>query len=294
MNTNKKFQLSPYLYISPLTAVMLMILGYPFIYSICLGFTDYSMMQTEQSFVFLDNYIHIVTASYFWSTLGNTFLYAAVDVILITLLGLATAMLLNTHFWGSTLLKGVLLLPWIMPEVVTGYTWKWMLTSGYGIINNMLSKVGIITNDFSWFSTGSMAFCAVIIASVWRGFPFIAMMVYARLQTLPKEQLEAARIEGANSMEVFIYITTAHIKPILERCILLAFVWTFNSFSIIYTMTNGGPFDQTQTFPLLIQKTAFSYYRIGESAAMSVLMLVVILSVLLLGRMILLNKKRVE
>lgn len=273
----------PYILIAPSIAILLTMVCYPFLSNIYYSLIDYTLIKKDRPFVFLDNYISVFQKTYFWSTILRTCIWTFSNIVFVLILGILTSLLLNSKLKGKFLIKGALLIPWILPEVVTGYTWKWMLTSDYGIINSMLTSLGIIDYNFSWFKTGTMAMTAVVIANVWRGYPFMAVMLYAKLKTLSKDQLEAAKIDGVTNIQMFIHIIIPHLKPIIDKCTLLAFIWTFNSFSIIFTMTNGGPVDKTETFPLIIQKTAFQNFKFSEASTMSIIMLVAMLLMLFCG-----------
>lgn len=281
--------LSPYLLLAPAVLVILGTVAYPVVYNIYLSFIDYTLTKPDKPFVGLGNYITVLQADYFADVLKQTLVWTLGNIVLLLALGLAVCMLLNQEFVGKNLLKSLLLISWILPEVVTGYAWKWMLMSDFGIVNAALEKIGLVGPDFSWFRTGSMAMLAAILANVWRSFPYMTLMLYAKLKTLPGELREAAEIDGATRPQQFAYITLPHLKPVLQRCTLLAFIWTFNAFSIIYTLTAGGPVGKTETFGLIIQRIAFSNYRFGEASALSMVMLFILMLVIgggsLLGKL---------
>jgi multiple sugar transport system permease protein len=178
---------------------------------------------------------------------------------------------------GVSILRACILLPWILPEVVTGYTWQWILQGEYGIVTSNLIKLGIISSDFSFFENGAAAMFAVILANVWRGFPFIAILMFAKLKTLPNELVEAARIDGASPVQIFIRVTISWLMPIIQRAGILAFIYTFNAFSIIYAMTGGGPIGATETLSVAIQRIAFRDYNFGGASAFGVIILIITL-----------------
>lgn len=273
-------RITPYILVGPSILVLLVMVCYPFFSNIYYSFLDFTLVKKDVPFVFLENYITVFQKDYFWNTLLRTFVWTISNIAVMLVLGILTSFTLNSGFKGKTLFQSALLIPWILPEVVTGYTWKWMLTSEYGIVNNLLTFLGIINYDFSWFKTGTAAMAAVIIANVWRGYPFMTVMFYAKLKTLSKDQVEAARIDGANGFQIFYNVILEHLKPIIQKCTVLAFIWTFNSFSIIFTMTNGGPIDKTETFPLIIQKTAFQNFKFSEASTMSIIMMFAMIAVL--------------
>lgn len=273
---------SAYLFILPMVLVLLTMVAYPFLANIGYSFLDYKLTQADKPFIFLDNYIRIFTEEDFLAIFGRTVVWTLGNMALILLLGISVGMLLDSNIKGKVLLQTVLLIPWVIPETVTGYVWKWMMASDYGILNRILMELGLIGPDFSWFRDGNMAMLAVILANVWRAFPFMAVMVYAKKRAMSPDWVEAAVIDGANSWQVFRHITLPYLKPVIARVATLVFIWSYNAFGIIYTMTNGGPLEATTIFPVYIQKKGFSNYDFGITAAMSVLMMITML-ILLLG-----------
>lgn len=254
--------------------VLLIFVAYPFLENLRYSFLDYKLTQIDKPFVFLDNYMKIFQSEDFLGLLGRTLVWTVGNMVFVLLLGISCGLLLDTKLKGKILLQSVLLIPWVIPETVTGYTWKWMMASDYGILNHILESLHIIGPDFSWFKSGTMAMVAIILANVWRAFPFMAVMVFAKKKTMPADWVEAAKIDGANSWQILRHITLSYIKPVVLRVSTLIFIWSYNAFGIIYTMTDGGPLNATTIFPVYIQKKAFSSYDFGITAAMSVLMMV--------------------
>lgn len=270
-----------YIFFLPMLLVLLVFVAYPFVENLRYSFLDYKLTKIEKPFVFLDNYIKIFRSSDFAGLLSKTLVWTVGNIVLVLVLGISSGLILDTDLKGKVILQSVLLIPWVIPETVTGYTWKWMMASDYGILNKILIGLNIIGDDFSWFRNGNMAMLAVILANVWRAFPFMAIMVFAKKKTMPADWVEAARIDGANEFQILRYITFDYIKPVVMRVATLIFIWSYNAFGIIYTMTDGGPLGATTIFPVYIQKKAFSSYDFGITAAMSVLMMVCM--VILLG-----------
>lgn len=275
-----------YFFFVPMIAVLLVFVAYPFIENLRYSFLDYKLTKIEKPFVFLNNYVKIFTSEDFIALLTRTLVWSVGNIILVLILGISSGLLLDTDLKGKLLLQSVLLIPWVIPETVTGYTWKWMMTSDYGILNRILRDLGVIGPEFSWFKSGNMAMLAVILANVWRAFPFMAIMVFAKKRTMPSDWIEAAKIDGANSFQIFYYLTLHYIKPVVMRVATLIFIWSYNAFGIIYTMTDGGPLGATTIFPVYIQKKAFESYDFGITAAMSVLMMVCMFLILGAGNLI--------
>jgi multiple sugar transport system permease protein len=282
MKVNRQKNILPYLLIAPALILLLTFLAYPMISNLITSFYSYKLSSPKRPFVGLNNYRTILTSGRIWSAVGRTFFWTFVNLFLIIVLGVLMALLLNTKFPGSAFLKSFMLVPWILPSVITGYIWLLMLGEDSGIITYALKNLHIVSQDFSWFSTGSTSMAAAIIANSWRGFPFVALMVFARLSNLSQDQVESACLEGATRGQIFRYITLPHIKPVLNNCILLVFIWTFNAYDIMRVMTNGGPAEKTTTMSILVYKEAFNYYSISNAAAISVVMFLLMLIIILL------------
>ncbi|MDR1288329.1 MAG: sugar ABC transporter permease [Treponema sp.] len=253
---------------------------FPFILNIYVSFTGYTLINQNLSPVGLVNYRQVIKDGILWNTTLRTLIWTAGSFIPIFLLGVLCSLVMNSRIRGISILRALILLPWIMPEVVTGYNFQWMFSGDYGIVWTYLVKWGTISKDFTFFTSPAGALFAVILANVWRGFPFVAVMSYAKLKTIPAEQIEAAIIEGTNPLQRFVYITIPWLFPILKRCAFLVFVWNFNSFSIIYTMTKGGPGATTETFPVMIQRIAFRMLDFRQATTLgtfSALIVVVVL-----------------
>ncbi len=283
MNRSHKTSVTPYILILPVVITLLGVLLYPVLSSAWISMLDYTFTKVDRPFIWFENFKEILQDDLFLGATVKTIVWTAINIVGMTILGLFTAILLTCKFKGNVIIKAVILIPWILPQVVTGFTWSWMMTQDFGIINHFLIKLGLVPEGFSWFQTGELAFVATIIANVWRGFPFFALMLYAKITSLPKDQIEAATIDGANSVHVFIHITLAHIKGVLATCILLSFLWTFNAFDIIFVMTNGGPNNATLTLPLLLQRSAFNNMDLGNASAMALVMLIIMVAILLIG-----------
>ncbi len=253
---------------------------FPFFLNIYISFTGYTLTYPDLKPIGLENYRLVLGDDLLWKTAQRTLIWTVGCFIPIFVLGVSCSLVMNSRIPGIGLLQALVLLPWIMPEVVTGYNFQWMLTGEYGIVWHYLVKWGIISKDFSFFISPSGARFAVILAYVWRAFPFVAVMTYAKLKTIPTEQVEASLIEGAGPIQRFIHITVPWIIPVLKRCAFLVFIWTFNSFTTIYTMTKGGPGITTETFSVMIQRVAFRMLDFRQATTLGVLSALIVITVL--------------
>ena len=209
------------------------------------------------------------------------------------LLGMFYAIIMTFKIKGISIIKALILMPWIIPESVTAYVWKWLFSADTGLIYYILLRLGVISEGTSFFFNGNLAMLMVILANVWRTAPFVAIMTYAKLTAVPDSQIEAAKIDGASSLQAFAYIKIPWIMPIVERCIMLLFVWSFNSFSIIYILTNGGPAGDKTTLPYLIRQAGFVNFNFSRAATLSAVSLLIILFVFGVVRIVFMLAKKI-
>ena len=217
----------------------------------------------------------------FWSTVGRTIVWTAGSVVGGYIVALALALLLNREMHGRGFFRALFLIPWVVPDVATALLWKWLYADEYGVINHLLRTWGLITRPIQWLADPSLAMASVIMVQVWKLTPVMFIVLLAALQNVPKELHEAAELDGAGPLQRFRYVTFPVIRPTSVIITLLASIWTFQAFDIVYLLTGGGPADATEILPTLIYQKAFWASDIGYAAAIGMLMLVclVILSV---------------
>lgn len=271
--------------------MMGLFLLYPMVENLVISFFHYSLSEIERPFVGVKNYIDLAGDTHMWKALGRTAIWTAINLFFAILIGVGSAFLLFTGFKGSGLLKSFILIPWILPSVITGYTFSLMLNEDAGIITWILKSLGMVGPKFSFFSSGALSMFAAIIANVWRAFPFFTLMIYAKLCTIPNDQMDAAKLEGASGLKLFHYVLLPFIADVLQSCIFLCFIWTFNAYDIMKVMTNGGPAELTTTMSILIQREAFSYFSLSNASTMSIYTFVIMLFVVAMMNLI---KKRVR
>jgi len=278
MTLRKKLNnIMPYLYSTPFFILIFLFMLCPFVLNIGISFTNYSMNGRELKFVGIKNYGDVLSNPGTWSAIRLTVVFIIGCVGLTMLLGMFYAVVMTFKIKGNILIKAFILMPWIIPESVTAYVWKWLFSSDTGMVYYLLEKAGFIADGTSFFFDGVLAMAMVIMANVWRTAPFVAVMTYAKLSAVPDSYIEAAKMDGANALQAFRYIKLPWIRPILSRCTMLLFVWSFNSFSIIYILTNGGPAGATTTLPYLIRQSGFQNFNFAQATALSVIALVMIL-----------------
>lgn len=263
--------------LAPAALLILIIFTYPIVSNLILSFTDQNLIRRGFSWVGWANFAKLLRDRVFWVSLYNTVVWTAGSVGLQFVVGTGAALLL---FYSGKRVQGffrtALVVPWMMPVIVIAIMWRWLLNDLYGIIPYYLAVWGFTRDMISVFSTGNGSMIAVILIDVWRAFPLIMLSVLAGLQAIPREQFEVAVVEGASRLQTLRYVILPNVTGILATMAVLRTIWTFNDFDRVYLLTGGGPGISTQTLPILAYKTAWSSLRVGEAAALSVLMLIVL------------------
>ncbi|HLH74787.1 MAG TPA: sugar ABC transporter permease, partial [Chloroflexota bacterium] len=217
----------------------------------------------------LNNYRAIAAIPDFFTSTRLTLVWTLGSMLGESILGTLVALALNRRFHGRELLRALLLIPWVTPAVVTAVTWRWLYHSEFGVINAVVGPLGLFPAKENWLGDPHTALWAVMLTNVWKGFPFWMTMILAGMQAIALEQYDAARVDGANGWQLFRYITLPGLKLILTITSILSFVGNFNSFTLIYAMTQGGPVDSTKILPVYIWQDAFVFFRFGEASAIA-------------------------
>jgi multiple sugar transport system permease protein len=263
--------LSGYLLVLPVCLILLALVAYPFVYAIYISFTD-RVVGNAGKWVGLANYDFLIHWVTFNAAVVNTVVLVVASNAVKLVVGLGLALLLNQKIRFRNLFRAWVLLPWAMPAFVAFLTWRLLFQPIGGGIDLILEQVGLTNAPIDWLGQRSTAMPAVIIATVWRGFPFWCISFLAALQNVPDEQYEAAKIDGADRIQRFRYITLPGIRYTILLVALLSSIWTANSFENIWIMTQGGPSDATMIFPILAF-FGLQSQRLGEAAAVSVALL---------------------
>lgn len=261
-----------YLLISPSMLFLLFMLGYPFVIAIILSLSEKSL-GGPMTFVGLDNFVKLFATDRFWLTVQNSLVYTGGALLLKFAGGLGLAQLLNRPFPGKRLATALVLLPWIIPTVFSTLAWWWMLDPANSIINIMLKKWGLITNNLPFLVNSTWAMSSLILLNVWRGVPFFGITFLAALQTVPEELQEAAKIDGANAWQRFWRVSFPLIVPVVIIVVLISTISTIADFELPYLLTKGGPRDATLIFGLLSYDYALGVGRLGIGSAVSITML---------------------
>lgn len=273
-----KIDLFPYILVSPALLVTVAIIFIPMLRTISYSFMNYVLYKpNEKAFNGLANYVQAFHDEVFWSSFWHTAIWIVGIIAFQFLLGLITALLLNRNFALRGIARSLILIPWVTPSVITALMWRWMYDGNYGLINQLLVQAGLISRFIPWLAESSTALGAIILALIWQGFPFFAIMLLAGMQAIPQELYEAAAIDGAGPWKKFIRITFPLLLPIIFTTILLRTIWVANSLDVIVIMTGGGPGYSTYTLPVYSYAKAYKGMDFGYSSALAVLLTIFIM-----------------
>jgi multiple sugar transport system permease protein len=271
-------------FILPLVVLMAGLIFWPFINAILLSFTTRSITRAE-TWVGLANYARLWRDSDYRSAVNNTILFTVASVSVKLVVGMVIALLLNSRLPFRNVLTGIMLLPWIVPEVVTAMAWRSIYDPLFGGLNPILRGLGLIDRPVAWLGEPDKALASVIAVNVWKGIPFFTILLLAGLKAIDKEQYEAAEVDGASPAKRFRHITLPGLQYVIAVTVLLSTISTFNTFGLVYLMTGGGPGGTTRLYSILAYERAIHALRFGPGAAVALSMAPVLaIFILLLAR----------
>jgi multiple sugar transport system permease protein len=268
------------LFMLPAAALLLVFLTYPLALGVWLGFTD-TRIGRDGVFIGLENYELLADDTVFWLSVFNTVLYTVVASILKFGLGLWLALLLNQHLPFKAFIRAIVLLPWVVPTVLSAIAFWWIYDAQFSVISWALIQMGIIDAPINFLGDSANARASVIAANVWRGIPFVAITLLAGLQTIPQSLYEAATLDGASPWQRFRFITLPMLTPIIAVVMTFSVLFTFTDFQLIYVLTRGGPINATHLMATLSFQRAIPGGNLGEGAAIAVAMIPFLLSAIL-------------
>src|SRR5947209_6376690 len=255
----------------PTLALLGMFIAYPFVRGILLSVTD-TRVGVPGEFVGLANFYKIFNDGIFRTSVYNTFVYTGVTTVFKLALGLWLAMLLNRNFRGKAFTRAFILLPFIIPTVLSTFAWKWMFDPTFSVLNWCLFKLGLISGRINWLGDPDLAIVSVVIVNVWRGVPFYAISLLAGLQTISPELHEAAAIDGARPWQRFVHVTWPLLLPVTMVIVLFSVIQTFADFQLVYVLTGGGPANATHLFATYAYQIGIGTGLLSEGAAISLAM----------------------
>lgn len=281
MNHNKRYisKLTSAAFILPAILVVGLLLLYPVATSIFYSFTSKHLIKSKWDFVGLKNYIKVLTDKDFLHAFLTSVKWTICSLTGQILVGFTAALALEKIKRGRGIYRTILIIPWAFPSIVIALSWKWILNGMYGFVPNMLVKLGICDTIPQFFSSAELVFGTLVFINVWFGAPLIMVNVLSALQTVPRDQYEAAQLDGASGWQSFIHITLPHIRVVVGLLVVLRTIWVFNNFDTIYLITGGGPANLTMTVPIYAYNVGWGLKQLGVSSAVTVLLLIFLLLV---------------
>jgi multiple sugar transport system permease protein len=269
---------TPYLFLLPALAVSGLVVLYPVLRTIGFSLEDYVLFDPDSTrFVGLANFAALLGDEAFWISLEHSALWTGGIVSLQFLVGLGAALLLNQSFWWRGIARALVIVPWALPSVIIGLMWTWIYDFNLGVLNDILLRLHVISAPVAWLANAATALPGVMLAMVWQGFPFFAVMILAGLQTVPPELYEAAELDGASPWRQFWNVTLPSVAGIIGTALLLRVIWVANSLDVILVMTGGGPGYASHTLPLYAFLRAYTGMEFGYAAALGLVLTALLL-----------------
>jgi multiple sugar transport system permease protein len=258
-----------YLFVLPMVLIMALLIFWPFVSAIFISTTSLNFLTGETANVGLRNYQRLWTSSDFLQSMQNTIQFTFWSLLLKFVIGMTVALILNSRLPFRSLLSGIMLLPWIVPEIVTALAWKSIYDPMFGGLNPILQGAGIIDRPLGWLSDPNMAMGSIISVNVWKGIPFFVLLLLAGLKAIDREQIEAAQVDGANAVQRFRNVTLPGLRYVIVVTLLLSFISTFNQFGLPFLMTGGGPSGATKLYSILAYEKALGSLQYGPGIAIA-------------------------
>jgi ABC-type sugar transport system permease subunit len=266
-------------FIAPAALVIVLVVLIPLARAAWMSLFDISLIRPgDEPFVGLGNYVDQLTDPDFWAAVGRSLVFTISSTTLELVLGLGLALLMNQPLRGRWLLRSLIILPWALPTIVNALMWRWIDNAEYGALNALLTQLGLLDSYRVWLSNSDLAMWMVIIADVWKMTPLVAILLLAALQSVDRELVEVAKVDGASSFQSFRLIVMPLITPVVLIVLVLRTMEAFKVFDIIWIMTGGGPANATQTIAIYAYQTAFQGYDFGAGAALGYLIALIIMA----------------
>ena len=261
--------------VSPTVIILLVMTAYPLVFTLIYSFTDYNLMKRNTSFIALKNYADLLGNAYFRQAIWNTVKFTVLTVALEMVCGFFLALFVNSLKKGQKAMRTLLLLPYLLPAVTVALSWRMMLSPNYGIVNQVLTTLNLPV--YNWFSDIQTAFGMLVLIDVWQNPPFVFLLLYAALQSVPQAQYEAAKIDGASRFKTMIYVTIPNLKNSLSLCALLRTIDGFRVFEKVNLLTGGGPANSTATITQYLYNFGIKNLKFGFGSAGAIVMTILVL-----------------
>jgi trehalose/maltose transport system permease protein len=280
-----------YYFIAPTIALFAILAVYPVLKTISLSFFEYRLQFGEvKIFIGFENYIRLFTTERFYKSLRFTVLFTLSTVTIEVFLGLIFAQLMNKDYKGKSFLRVIVLIPWAIPTIVSGFIWRFMVNDQYGILNHILKSMHLIDRFIPWLSQSNTAVAVIILADIWKTAPYVSLLALAGLQNISVSQLEAASIDGAGSLRKYFSIILPALKPVLATAALFRLIQSFKVYTIIAALTNGGPANSTESLTLYTLRSYFDAGNYGYGAALATVTLIITVFIALMFLGVIQNK----
>jgi multiple sugar transport system permease protein len=265
-----------YYFVLPATVLLMAVIIIPAIHTFRL-----SISTRSGRLITAEHYLKAISDPVVRTAFANTLIIAAISVFFFVLIGLGIALFLNRPMKGRSLLRIVALLPWTLPDVTAGLIWRWIYNPTYGVLNDVLSRLGVLKYNIEWLSSPKLAMFSIILTNIWRGYPFVMVILLAGLQSIPKELYECASTDGANAFTKFLHITIPGLKKPLIVSLVLSTIWEFRRFGLVSILTGGGPGYSTEIMPILIFRQYFKFFKFeyASSVAIMLTLLLILISI---------------
>lgn len=263
------------MFLTPTIVFMVLFIVYPIVYSAILAMSNITFPAgvLTTSFNGLNNFIRAIKGQLFVIALKNTIIFTLLRITGTFVVGLAVALVVaGARGFVAAIMKTFFLIPWALANVVNGMMWQWMYNSQYGVINEMLLRVGLIEEYVPWLNQPSSALYAIIVADIWKSVPFVALMLLAALKNVSKDLYDAAEVDGANTVQSFFFVTLPSIKPVIMITTIIQTMWALKAFDLIWVLTKGGPLNSTMTLAVMAYRESFLYMRLGTGSAIAYLL----------------------
>jgi multiple sugar transport system permease protein len=259
------------LLLAPAAIAFAAVILYPFLQALGLSLFEYTAEMLEPKFIGLANFAAIAGDADVWAAFGATAIYVTGATLGTMVLGLGWALIMNQPFRGRGVLRSLTLLPWVLPSTVSAFIWGWIFNARYGVLNALLLELHLIRFPVAWLSTPQGAMLAVILTKIWLSIPLFMAFFLAGLQNVDKEQIDAARVDGAGNWPILRDHLLPHLRPVLAIVVVLGIIGNLQSFDTIFAMTAGGPVRATTVLSIEVYKVAFEQWDIGFASAIGVL-----------------------
>lgn len=273
------------LFVAPAVIYMFAFIGYPIVSNFILSFQDVTVMTIslpDKPFIGFDNYIRAFQDPIVGTAIWNTLLFTVACIVFQFVIGFALALFFKKGFKLAKPVRGLMMIPWMIPMTITGLMFRFLFASNVGVLNELLMIVGIINKPIDWLLQPGTAMLSLIIANIWIGIPFNMILLSSGLSLIPEELYESASIDGASKVQNFRYITLPMMRSTIEAVLILGFIYTFKVFDLVFVMTQGGPVDSTQLLSTYAYKLSFSLFRYSDGATVANILFIILFAVSLL------------